>query len=94
MYAQVDDSRPLMEGVRVFGHLGGLRLLSSVPDENSATRHQFDIRAGGAARWSSVTVQLSWVGVNQVARVYPVGNYEGAVPSGRSAWVLQMSVSF
>jgi hypothetical protein len=94
LYAQVDGSHPLGSTVRLIAHFGGLQLLTGPPADQEPNRRQLDVRAGLAARWSSVTASLSWVSANRVASVYPIQNYYGSIHGAHSVWVVQFSVSF
>jgi hypothetical protein len=94
LYTQLDASRALGAALRAFAHVGELEPLSGLPGATTASLRQFDARAGLALSWSAYTLRLSWVGVNRVAYVYPVLQYDGALQTRRDSWVLQFSANF
>jgi len=94
LYAQLDASRAAGERARVFVHAGALELVSSSQGDPGASQGQTDVRVGVSCRWGQLRLQGAWVGVNRVSDVYPVGNYDATVSSGRSAWVLQIGATF
>ena len=90
LYAEMNATQPLRDGVALLAHVGVLAPLSGAPDPYPATvRNPVDVRAGVGIDVAALNIQLAWTWTDGV------GNSYAAYPGQRrGAFVASLSWSY
>ncbi|MGI9169168.1 MAG: TorF family putative porin [Caulobacteraceae bacterium] len=87
LYAEVNGAFRPARRWRVFGHLGALAAFGG-SDRAEGARQKYDLRAGFAAQFERVELQLAWT------TVLPDAGYLAGRPQSRAALVASASFDF
>lgn len=89
LYLEINDSRPFVNRVNLFYHVGVLHLIGSANTALPSHDYRYDLRVGFGIEAYSVNMQLAWVATDNGYAPYPVDESRN-----RNTLVLSLSRPF